>query len=156
LETDDGTWRVRGIEDARGALGRLRRALGDEPLEPEGPLDQGTVDRFVAAMDADFNTPDALAAIFDLARETNTLRTASKDTSAQPRPRVRLPDVRAIDLRAQPTPADHHAVEPYVDLLVEVRRKLRDVKQWALADEIRTSLADLGVTIQDRPGGDSS
>jgi cysteinyl-tRNA synthetase len=156
LESDNGNWLVRGIEDARGGLGRLRRALGEEPLEPEGPLDQPTVDRFVEAMDADFNTPDALAAIFDLARDVNTRRTADEDTSAQRRTLVKLLDVLGIDLQAQPASVDHREVAPYVDLLVETRRKLRDVKQWALADDIRNRLADLGVTIQDRPGGESS
>jgi cysteinyl-tRNA synthetase len=156
LETDDGTWRVRGIEDARGALARLRRALGDEPLDLEGPLDQGTLDRFIAAMDADFNTPDALAAIFDLAREINTRRAAAEDTEVQRRTLVRLLDILGLDLRAEAAASNHREVAPYVDLLVEVRRKLRDVKQWALADEIRTRLADLGVTVQDRPGGYSA
>ncbi|MGI9145579.1 MAG: cysteine--tRNA ligase, partial [Chloroflexota bacterium] len=69
VETDDGADRtVRGIEDARGALGRLRRAVGSEPLEREGALDGPSVEAFTAAMDADFNTPDALSVIFDLAR----------------------------------------------------------------------------------------
>src|SRR5207245_5679607 len=76
LEGEDDDVRVRGIEDARGALGRLRRALGEEPLSLDGPLDDQAVDAFNAAMDADFNTPDALAVIFDLAREINRLRAA--------------------------------------------------------------------------------
>src|SRR5260370_1661441 len=41
--------RVRGIEDARGALSRLRRAVGEEPLEREGPLKQSSVDAFTEA-----------------------------------------------------------------------------------------------------------
>ena len=61
---------VRGIEDARSALARLRRALGPEPLDLNGALDEPTVEAFKTAMDADFNTPDALSVIFDLARET--------------------------------------------------------------------------------------
>ena len=74
VEMDNGTGPVvRGIEDARAALGRLRRALGPEPLDLNGPLDEPSVEAFKTAMDADFNTPDALSVIFDLAREINTV-----------------------------------------------------------------------------------
>jgi cysteinyl-tRNA synthetase len=147
--------RVRGIEDARAALGRLRRALGEEPLDPEGPIDQASLDSFIAAMDADFNTPDALAVIFDLAREINTRRVAGSEIDVHRRTLVYLLEVLGLDLRSEAPRMDGQA-EPYVDLLVEVRRKLRDIKQWALADEIRTRLADLGVVVEDQPGGGST
>ncbi len=158
LEGDDGDVRVRGIEDARGALGRLRRALGEEPLSEDGPLDQMAVDAFNAAMDADFNTPDALAVIFDLAREINRCRDsggAPEELDQRRRTLVRLLDVLGLDIRSA-EPARQRSIEPYVELLLEVRRKLRDLKQWALADEIRSRLADLGVTVEDRPGGESA
>jgi cysteinyl-tRNA synthetase len=172
LDSDNGSRpRVRGIEEARAALGRLRRALGEEPLSLEGPLDQKTVDAFTAAMDADFNTPDALAVIFDLAREINTTRT--RDTSPEPgesvdltpgmrerldrlrRTLVYLLDVLGLDLHAD-SPNGAKPIDPYVDLLLDVRKQLRDLKQWALADEIRNRLTDLGITVEDRPGGSSS
>jgi cysteinyl-tRNA synthetase len=154
-ETSNGAVIVRGIEDARAAIGRLRRALGEQPLASDGPLDQESVEAFSAAMDADFNTPDALAVIFDLAREINTRRAAAEDTDAQRRTLVHLLDVLGLDIRTE-APTDQRVIDPYVDLLLEVRRKLRDVKQWALADEIRTRLTDLGVTVEDRAGGESS
>jgi cysteinyl-tRNA synthetase len=158
LEGDDGDIRVRGIEDARSALGRLRRALGEEPLSQEGPLDQPSVDAFNAAMDADFNTPDALAVIFELAREINRCRdsgAAPTELDQRRRTLVFLLDVLGLDIRVE-GPAEQRSIEPYVDLLLEVRRKLRDLKQWALADEIRGRLADLGVTVEDKPGGESA
>ncbi|MBV8719155.1 MAG: cysteine--tRNA ligase [Chloroflexi bacterium] len=157
LETDglDGAWRVRGIEDARSALGRLRRALGDEALSADGPVDQDAVKAFTTAMDADFNTPDALGVIFDLAREINTGRVAGQDTDPKRRALVQLLDVLGLNLRAE-VARNHQEVGPYVDLLVEVRRKLRDAKQWSLADEIRNALTDLGVTVNDGPGGTST
>jgi cysteinyl-tRNA synthetase len=160
IETDEASERaqVRGIEDARSAVARLRRALGDEPLSVDGSVDQASVDAFIAAMDADFNTPDALAVIFDLAREINRCRDAgarSEEVDVRRRTLVQLLDVLGIDLRAS-AGADQRAIDPYVDLLLEVRRKLRDLKQWPLADEIRTRLADLGVQVEDHPGGGSS
>jgi cysteinyl-tRNA synthetase len=158
LEGEAGDVRVRGIEDARGALSRLRRALGEEPLSMDGPLDEDAVNAFNAAMDADFNTPDALAVIFDLAREINRCRdsgAAPAELDRRRRTLVHLLDVLGLDLRAE-GPAEQGSIEPYVDLLLEVRRKLRDLKQWALADEIRARLGALGVTVEDKPGGEST
>jgi cysteinyl-tRNA synthetase len=175
---------VRGIEDARAAIARLTRALGPEPLEREGDLHQPAVDAFTAAMDADFNTPDALAVIFDLARELNTLRTLQAvrdepDTPPAPAPGgpnsrpaptqadvdrhrrtlVHLLDVLGLDIVAASASASARrsdSIEPFVDLLLEVRRDLRELKQWALADQIRNRLNALGVTVEDKPGGKSN
>jgi cysteinyl-tRNA synthetase len=176
LEDQNGASRVRGIEDARGALARLRRALGDEPLSADGPIDQSFVDAFTRAMDADFNTPGALAVIFDLARELNTRRAASasrgeRDTPLPLRGRddapppsqeeidrlrrtlVRLLEVLGLSLEdSRPEPGS----EPFVDLLIDIRRKLRETRQWDLADEIRSRLAELGVVVEDVPGGGST
>jgi cysteinyl-tRNA synthetase len=48
------------------------------------------------------------------------------------------------------------SIGPYVRMLLDTRRKLRDVKQWALADEIRQRLTHLGVIVEDKPGGEST
>jgi cysteinyl-tRNA synthetase len=204
---------VRGIEDAQGALGRLRRALGPEPLDLTGSLDEASVDGFKAAMDADFNTPDALAVIFDLAREINTLRSAhgsngqaesplplqgsdfqppptQEDVDRRRRTLVHLLDVLGLNLQSTSL-RDEVSIEPFlalreyvqsaahlsavaaieaqsnvtrkgpslpllVDELLDSRRKLRQAKQWALADEIRDRLSALGVTVEDKPGGEST
>jgi cysteinyl-tRNA synthetase len=159
VDTDNGSRpRVRGIEDAHGALARLRRALGPEPLDLDGPLDDGSVEAFKAAMDADFNTPDALAVIFDLAREINRCRDSSapqSDLDARRRTLVHLLDVLGLELTSAPE-RDHQRVEPLVQLLLETRSKLREVKQWALADEIRDRLNTLGIVVEDKPGGEST
>jgi len=158
VDADNGSAaKVRGIEDARGALGRLRRALGPEPLDLHGPLDDTAVAAFQAAMDADFNTPDALAVIFDLARKINTQRTSSEPAADLDRGRrtlVHLLDVLGIDLSAEPSEAA--SIEPFVDLTLDIRKRLRDIKQWAMADEIRDRLKDLGVIVEDKPGGEST
>jgi cysteinyl-tRNA synthetase len=156
LQIDDySPLTIRSMEDARSALARLRRALGDEPFPTDGPVDEPSLARFTAAMDADFNTPDALAVIFDLAREINTRRAAGEDTEPQRRTLVTLLDVLGIDLRSE-APRDGVDIGPYVELLLHVRRKLRDAKQWALADDIRKGLGDLGVTVEDRASGESA
>jgi len=194
VENDaDAGAQVRGIEDARNALGRLRRALGPEPLERQGELDELSVEAFKQAMDADFNTPDALAVIFDLARKINTARVSAEPQAEIDRLRrtlVHLLDVLGLDITATSSPGDV-PIEPFVALLEDIRhlapvsavaaidsqrnvtregpplpllvddlltsrRNLRETKQWALADKIRDRLAELGVIVEDKPGGEST
>jgi cysteinyl-tRNA synthetase len=156
---------VRGIEDAETSLTRLRRALGPEPLDLQGEQETGSVQAFESAMDADFNTPGALAVIFDLAREVNRRRAvrqaqgereaSQSDLDRARRTLVRLLGVLGIDLT--PVGAEQTApIEPFVTLVLDVRRKLRQMKQWALADEIRDRLAELGIVVEDTPGGNST
>ena len=150
--------RIRGIEHAREELGRLRRCLGTEPIAPSSDLDTTRIDAFTAAMDADFNTPDALAVIFDLAREINRMRDANTPRDELDRARrtlAHLLDVLGIDLQQQPK-TDQHSIGPFVELALDMRRKLRELKQWALADEVRDRLTELGVVVEDQPGGGST
>ncbi|MDQ3812296.1 MAG: cysteine--tRNA ligase [Chloroflexota bacterium] len=160
IESDNGTEpRVRGVEEARDALGRLRRSLGPEPIQRQGDLEQSAVDGFIAAMDSDFNTPDALAVVFDLAREINRRRDAGADQAELERGRrtlVYLLDVLGVDPMAQPESHTAASVEPYIELALDVRRKLREIKQWALADEVRDRLKALGVIVEDKPGGETA
>jgi cysteinyl-tRNA synthetase len=155
--TDGSGPRVRGVEDARAALGRLRRALGDEPLPPGQDLDSESIARFEAAMDADFNTPVALGVVFDLAREVNRLRDAAAPDAELQRARrtlVLLLSVLGLDLH--PEPMRTQDIGPYIELLLDVRRKLREAKQWGLADEIRQGLLERGIIVEDQPGGGST
>ncbi|MGI9149803.1 MAG: CysS/YqeB C-terminal domain-containing protein, partial [Chloroflexota bacterium] len=92
------------------------------------------------------------------AREINTLRPAlqaHETFNRQRRTLVHLLGVLGLDVR-EPAPREAASIEPYVNLLVEVRRKLREIKQWALSDEIRDRLTLLGVSVEDRPGGEST
>ena len=47
------------------------------------------------------------------------------------------------------------AAAPFIDLLITIRRELREAKQYPLADRVRTGLADLGVILEDSPAGTS-
>jgi cysteinyl-tRNA synthetase len=160
--------KVRGIEDARSALGRLRRALGPEPLALEGELDGTAMRKFTDAMDADFNTPDALAVIFDTARDINRARdanTVAHDIDTLRRTVVRMLAILGIDLGAGDEAPDGQselparlrttAIGPFVELLLDVRRDLRANKHWALADQVRDRLGELGVVVEDKPDGGS-
>ena len=91
-----------------------------------------------------------LLALFDAARTGEDWRTLRRAEEAL---REALVDILAR-LDAAPTNVDA-VIGPYVDLLLRVRADLRDEKQYALADRVRDDLAELGVTVEDRPDGSS-
>lgn len=136
------------------ALERIRNAASAEERSADGePLDAAPYkSAFIAAMDDDLNTPRALAAIFDLARQINRAREDGKSVSAAQRTLRDLAGVLGIDVEAPPDDASGDIV-PFVDLLVQTRADLRAARQYALADKIRDNLAALGVTLEDGGGG---
>ena len=136
------------------ALERIRNAASAEERSADGePLDAAPYkSAFIAAMDDDLNTPRALAAIFDLARQINRAREDGKSVSAAQRTLRDLADVLGIDVDAPPDDASGD-IAPFVDLLVQTRADLRAARQYALADKIRDNLAALGVTLEDGGGG---
>jgi cysteinyl-tRNA synthetase len=119
---------------------------------------------FIEAMDSDFNTSSALAAMFELVRAINTAREAGVGgpfyDAAQSTLRE-LGGVLGLTLAAPQEASTGAANEvaagrplgPFIELLVEVRQDLRAAKQWAAADKIRNQLSELGVTLEDTPEG---
>lgn len=111
-------------------------------------------DKFIAAMDDDFGTPQAIAALYDLAREINRSRDegAAADALASAQATLReLAEVLGLTLKAPETKAASAA--PFIELLITVRKDLRAAKQFALADKIRDDLAKLGVQLEDSAQG---
>ncbi len=111
-------------------------------------------ERFIAAMDDDFGTPQAIATLHDLARDINRARGegASPVTLAPAQAVLReLADVLGLTLE-EPEQKES-AAAPFIDLLVSIRNDLRAAKQWALSDKIRDELVKLGVTLEDSAPG---
>lgn len=153
------------IESAERSLARLRSAL----RPPQGSVTTGeaadtlriatedTRVAFVEAMDDDFNTAGAIAALFELVRAINTARTAGVSgpffVAAQYTLRE-LAGVLGLTLAEPAADAGMNvAAQPFIDLLVSVRSELRQAKQWALADKVRDGLRALGVVLEDTPEG---
>ncbi len=118
-------------------------------------LAEETVRRFHAAMNDDFDTPSAIAALFELARSINRLRSQSGGTeqfrTAQ-QTLVELSDILGLDLTERPdtNPGD---AEPFIDLLIDIRAHLRQTKQWEAADRVRIGLQERGIALEDNPSG---
>jgi cysteinyl-tRNA synthetase len=148
LQFSDG-----GCEAAQRGLARLREALGrsgggGESLDP-GPFQE----RFLQAMDDDLNTPRAQAALFDLAREINR-HSAERDVSAAQDCLRRLGGIIGLTFQGRdPGDEDHLAAKPFIELLLDTRKELRQAKQYALADRIREGLDRHGVTVEDTSEG---
>jgi len=144
-----------GVGAAEKGVERLRQAAFADSQRGSGDS-TGTVDteafrqRFIEAMDHDFNSPQALAALFDLAREINR----TMDQGADPRgARQTLRELAGVLGFSFERPEVDLAAKPFIDLLVSLRTELRKEKHWQMADRVRMSLKDLGVVLEDTPQG---
>ena len=134
------------------ALERLKNAVRPASAASVGStIDASpTKAQFVEAMDDDFNTPRALAAMFDLAREINRGKDEGADVLGAQDTLRELSGVLGISLDET---AETSAAGPFVQMLVNVRTELRAARQFDIADSIRDRLSELGVTIEDTPEG---
>ena len=134
------------------ALERLKNAVRPASAASVG----STIDvspakaQFVEAMDDDFNSPRALAAMFELAREINRGKDEGADVLGAQDTLRELSGVLGISLDKT---AETSGAGPFVQMLVNVRTELRAARQFDIADSIRDRLSELGVTIEDTPEG---
>jgi cysteinyl-tRNA synthetase len=114
---------------------------------------ESTKRSFTDAMDDDFNTPLAMAALHELVKAINTARD-NNATDEQLRPaQATLRELTGVlGLRLQEKTGSGDA-DKFIDLLVEVRSEVRKQKLWALSDQIRDQLKELGVMIEDSKDG---
>jgi cysteinyl-tRNA synthetase len=108
---------------------------------------------FGDAMDDDFNSPVALAAIFELVRAINSARDAGAgDDQLRPAQDALRELTGVLGLRLAEKEGSAGA-DGFINLLVEVRAEARKQKLWAFSDLIRDRLQELGVTIEDTKEG---
>jgi cysteinyl-tRNA synthetase len=114
---------------------------------------ESTQQSFTHAMDDDFNTPLAIAALHELVKAINTARDqgASVD-QLQPAQETLRELTGVLGLRLQDKQGSGDA-DKFIDLLVEVRTEARKQKLWTFSDLIRDKLKELGVMIEDSKDG---
>ena len=134
---------------------RLSQAMGRDDSSPGQALDpEPYQERFLEAMDDDLNTPRALAALFDLAREINRAGDDGRSIGQAQDCLRRLGEVLGLTFQEQESgEEDMLPAEPFVRLLLDIRAQLRQAKQYDLADRIRQGLDAQGVSLEDTPGG---
>ena len=136
---------------ARGAE-RLRSAATLPLVEGEGEIDPAPFrQRLIDALEDDLNTPQALAALFDLAREINRARAADQPAGAARDALVELGSVLGLQFAGRA--ASDTDAAPFIDLLIDVRQSLRKARQFELADSVRDRLGELGVALEDTRDG---
>ncbi len=149
------------LDNARGALTRFYTALRGLPeAEPAGGEEYRA--KFNAAMDDDFNTPKALAAMFELVREINATRKEDEAKAAAMAAELKaMGDVLGIlqddvesFLRGDAS-GDEALSDEEIDSLIEQREQARKDKNWAEADRIRDLLQEANILLEDGAGGTS-
>ncbi len=157
----------KGLERLHNSVRQLYRTLQKATEVPDftPPFSIDSFrQRFEAEMNDDFNTPKAIAVLFDFSRELNKYLNAETShhlpflKEAEQFYQTFANEVLGLlpeDIAKEPTAETQDMVEKLVQLTVEVRGELRKQKLWQLSDKIRDELARLGIVIKDRPDGSS-
>jgi cysteinyl-tRNA synthetase len=179
------TYTPEALEAAQTGAERLRRAVSrDNSSAGKGKdLDaKPYYARFIEAMDDDFNTAQAVATLFDLARDINRADEAGVDARQARETLKELGGVLGLTLKApEEAPLEVVTLKELIQsiyekiketnltditagevpddavaimsLLISVRKELRKAKQFRLADEIRNRLNEIGIVLEDTPQG---
>ncbi|MGI2077863.1 cysteine--tRNA ligase [Shewanella putrefaciens] len=145
------------LKQARSALERLYTAIKDVDLTVAADPAQEFVAKFKAAMDDDFNTPEAYSVLFDMVREINRLKlTDMAQASALAVAMKQLADVLGLlsqdpDAFFKGEGSDDEVAE--IEALIVERNRARSEKDWPAADVARNRLNELGVVLEDGPSG---
>lgn len=145
------------LGQASGALERFYNALKGIDYTDAAPAENSEFEtRFSASMEDDFNTPEAIGVLFDLAREINRLKQENMAAaSSLAALLVKLGAVLGIlQLSAEDflRSGSEDIDAAYIDKLIIKRNLAREEKNWALADQIRDELKALNVILEDKDG----
>lgn len=154
-----------GLDKLLNTVRNLRQELAK--AETESRSTDASIDvaaftsRLREAMDDDFNTPQAVAVLFDLSREVNTILNAGTPCTAA--------SLQAIDRvyrefggtvlglipdELSAGSSSNGALEAgLIQLLIDIRKEVRAQKLWGLSDAIRDGLKSVGITLEDKKDG---
>ncbi|XOD70036.1 MAG: cysteine--tRNA ligase [Sodalis sp. (in: enterobacteria)] len=147
------------LKQAQAALERLYIALRgtDATVFPSGG--ESFIEQFIAAMNDDFNTPEAYSVLFKIAHEVNRLKSnhsaAANGMAATLRHLAKILGLLEQEPSAflQKGITDNGDEKEKIEALIQKRHEARKTGQWELADEIRKILSALGMVLEDGPQG---
>ncbi len=155
----------RGVSRLNNTALKLARRMREIPpagtalLSQVSSLDDYRVS-FEEAMNEDFNTPQALAVLFEFTKEVNRYLDSNEETSAGTLTAMEkiFRDLAGKVLGVLPekvsvTPAEHETLDGLMRLILDLRQQYRAARDWSTADAIRTRLNELGIAIEDGPNG---
>ncbi|GAA5136858.1 cysteine--tRNA ligase [Thalassotalea piscium] len=146
------------LEQARASLERIYTALRDISLPKDFTLDKANpfVKAFCVAMDDDFNTPQALSVLFELAKQLNVAKADnSKDTvllAATLKGLGGLLGLLQLDPATFLQGGGNNDEVAQIEALILQRNQARVDKNWALADEARDKLNAMNIILEDSAG----
>ncbi|HLF70938.1 MAG TPA: cysteine--tRNA ligase [Dehalococcoidia bacterium] len=186
------TYSEEAMAAGKTAAERLRTAVSLEDTGAGEALDASAYkERYIAAMEDDLNTAQAMAVLFDLARDINRSRDAGLSVGAAQATLRELAGILGLRLDASEDDSTRgtfvtrdvargllaafeaaanagliqetlgrldslgpeESGDPVIQMLIRLRKELRDAKQYALADRIRDGLGELSITLEDGPSG---
>jgi cysteinyl-tRNA synthetase len=153
------------LKQAERNLERLTNAIGSfralKESEQKGPDDEAllekakeTKQKFEEAMDDDFNTALAVAAIFDLVKDINKYIEAHVEIERQVKKEISeiietlVEDIFGITMEIR-KPESGKLAEDLMKLILTIRQQMREKGDWKTSDEIRSKLQELGVIVED-------
>jgi len=110
-------------------------------------------ERFIEAMDNDFNTADAIAVIFEFVRECNSIAAAPEPSKEFARIALELFNELDSVLGLMYREAEESDPATEIEKLIEARQVARREKNWSDADSIRDKLNEMGIILEDTPQG---
>ncbi|MGJ8670252.1 MAG: cysteine--tRNA ligase [Oceanococcus sp.] len=149
------TYTTEVLDAARQSLQRWYAALDGLEL-PQQASETAFTQRFVAAMDDDFNTPQAYAVLHEMAKAVNVARSQKSDDAA-----VIAAEFKALAGRLGLLQDDPQTVlkagvgldVARIEELIAQRVQAKADKNWALADQVRAELTAAGIAVEDGPDG---
>ncbi len=145
------------LDEAGAALTRLYTALRGTEVE-NAAVDNGYKADFEQAMNDDFNTPEAIAVLFDLARELNKSKADPKRARSLSFTLKSLASILGIlqdnpDAFLKGGANEDGLSEQEINGLIDERATAKQNKDWSKADQIRDQLKAQGIVLEDAPGG---
>jgi cysteinyl-tRNA synthetase len=142
------------LDDAKQALTRLYTALRDLPCEAKVQANSSYYQRFEAAMQDDFNTPEAIAVLFDLANQVN--KTKSAELAGELKAMAGILGLLQRDAQLFLQSGDQNTSQnAEIEAKIAARAQAKKDKDFALADKIRAELLAQGIILEDNPNGTS-
>ena len=144
-----------GLERILTAVDKLKdleasAKSGDFREEDKAAVD-GLVSKFEAAMDDDFNTADAISAVFELVKLSNS--TADENSSKEYVVYLKETIDKLCGVLGIITEKEAEILDEEIEAMIEARQQARKDKNFGLADEIRGKLLEKGIVLEDTREG---